>query len=33
MGWKKEDLIDLFDDVIVVSSFLGMAQGAQVITM
>lgn len=33
MGWKKEDLIDLFDDVIGVSSFLGMAQGAQVITM
>jgi peroxiredoxin family protein len=33
MGWKQGDLIDLFDDVIGVSSFLGMAQGAQVITM
>ena len=33
MGWKREDLIDLFDDVIGVSSFLGMSQGAQVITM
>lgn len=33
MGWKKEDMIDVFDDVIGVSTFLGMAQNGQVITM
>lgn len=33
MGWKKEDMIDVFDDVIGVNKFLGMAQNAQVITM
>jgi peroxiredoxin family protein len=33
LGWKKEDMIDVFDDVIGVSAFLGMAQHAQVITM
>lgn len=33
MGWEKEDLIDVFDDIIGVSAFLGMAQNAQVITM
>ncbi len=33
MGWQKEDMIDVFDDVIGVTAFLGMAQNAQVITM
>ncbi|PLR82218.1 hypothetical protein CVD25_08595 [Bacillus canaveralius] len=33
MGWEKKDMVDIFDDVIGVTKFLGMAQGAQVITM
>lgn len=33
MGWEKEDMVDLFDDIIGVTKFLGMAQNAQVITM
>jgi peroxiredoxin family protein len=33
MEWKKEDMIDIFDDMIGVTAFLGMAQNAQVITM
>ncbi len=33
MGWKKEDLIDVVDDVIGVTTFLGMAQDAKVITV
>ena len=33
MGWQKEDMIDVFDDIIGVTAFLGMAQNAQVITM
>lgn len=33
MGWEKEDMIDVFDDIIGVTAFLGMAQNAQVITM
>ncbi|PRR75020.1 DsrE/DsrF/DrsH-like family protein [Neomoorella humiferrea] len=33
MGWQKEDLIDLFDDVIGVTAFLGKAAGSQVIVM
>ncbi|WP_258360203.1 DsrE/DsrF/DrsH-like family protein [Moorella sulfitireducens] len=33
MGWKKEDLIDIFDDVIGVTAFLGKAAGSQVIVM
>ncbi|MGA8941625.1 MAG: DsrE/DsrF/DrsH-like family protein [Thermoactinomyces sp.] len=33
MGWKKEDLIDIVDDVIGVTTFLGMAQNAKVITI
>jgi peroxiredoxin family protein len=33
MGWEKEDMVEVFDDVIGVTKFLGMAQNAQVITM
>lgn len=33
MGWEKEDMVELFDDIIGVTKFLGMAQNAQVITM
>lgn len=33
MGWEKNDMVDLFDDIIGVTRFLGMAQNAQVITM
>lgn len=33
MGWKKEDFIDIFDDIIGVTAFLGMAAGSQVIVM
>lgn len=34
VGWKIEDMVDgVFDDVIGVTAFLGMAQNAQVITM
>ncbi|GEA17457.1 DsrE/DsrF/DrsH-like family protein [Moorella sp. E306M] len=33
MEWKKEDLIDIFDDVIGVTAFLGKAAGSQVIVM
>lgn len=33
MGWQKDDMIDVFDDIIGVTAFLGMAQNAQVITM
>ncbi len=32
-GWKKEDLIDLFDDVIGVTAFFGVSQGGMIITM
>ncbi|WP_051430825.1 DsrE/DsrF/DrsH-like family protein [Thermicanus aegyptius] len=32
-GWKKEDLIDLFDDVIGVTAFFGISQGGMIITM
>lgn len=31
--WKKEDLIDLFDDVIGVAAFFGVSQGGMIITM
>lgn len=33
MDWKDEDMIDVFDGVIGVTKFLGMTQGATVITM
>jgi peroxiredoxin family protein len=33
MGWEKEDMIDVFDDIIGVTAFLGMAQNAQLVTM
>lgn len=33
MEWKKEDLLDVFDDIIGVTAFLGLAQNAQVVTM
>lgn len=33
MEWKKEDLLEVFDDIIGVTAFLGMAQNAQVVTM
>lgn len=33
MEWRKEDLIDVFDDVIGVTAFLGKAAGSQVIVM
>jgi peroxiredoxin family protein len=33
MGWEQEDMTDLFDDIIGVTKFLGVAQNAQVITM
>lgn len=33
MGWKKEDLIDVVDDVIGVTTFLGMAKNAKIITI
>ncbi|MGG5253509.1 DsrE/DsrF/DrsH-like family protein [Neobacillus sp. SM06] len=33
MGWEKEDMSDLFDDIIGVTKFLGMAQNAQLMTM
>ncbi|RSK29036.1 hypothetical protein EJF36_20300 [Bacillus sp. HMF5848] len=33
MGWEKDDMIDVFDDIIGVTAFLGMAQNAQVVTM
>lgn len=33
MGWEQEDMTDLFDDIIGVTKFLGIAQNAQVITM
>lgn len=33
MDWQKEDMIEVFDDIIGVTAFLGMAQNAQVITM
>jgi peroxiredoxin family protein len=33
MDWKEEDMLDVFDGVIGVTKFLGMTQGATVITM
>ncbi|MGB9859428.1 MAG: DsrE/DsrF/DrsH-like family protein [Moorellaceae bacterium] len=33
MGWKKEDFIEVFDEVIGVTAFLGKAAGSQVIVM
>lgn len=33
MDWKEEDMIDVFDGVIGVTKFLGMTQGATVVTM
>jgi peroxiredoxin family protein len=33
MGWEKDEMIDVVDDVIGITKFLGMAQNAQVITM
>ncbi|HJV31604.1 MAG TPA: DsrE/DsrF/DrsH-like family protein, partial [Bacillales bacterium] len=33
MGWEKEDMVEVIDEVIGVTRFLGMAQNAQVITM
>lgn len=33
MDWKQEDLIDLFDDIIGVTAFLGKAAGSQVLVM
>ncbi|MBA4603359.1 DsrE/DsrF/DrsH-like family protein [Thermoactinomyces mirandus] len=33
MGWRKEDLIDIVDDVIGITTFLNMAQNAKVITV
>ncbi|AVX21218.1 MULTISPECIES: DsrE/DsrF/DrsH-like family protein [Carboxydocella] len=33
MEWKKEDLVDVFDDIIGVTAFLGKAVGSQIIVM
>ncbi|NDI36911.1 DsrE/DsrF/DrsH-like family protein [Chengkuizengella sediminis] len=33
MGWEKKDMIDVFDDIIGATAFLGMTQNSQVITM
>lgn len=33
MEWKKEDLLDVMDDVIGITAFLNMSQGSQVIVM
>jgi peroxiredoxin family protein len=33
MGWDQEDMADLFDEIIGVTKFLGMAQNAQIMTM
>lgn len=33
MEWKQEDLIEIFDDIIGVTAFLGKAAGSQVIVM
>lgn len=33
MGWKEEDLIDQFDDIIGVTKFFGLAEGGQMLTV
>ena len=33
MDWKKEDMIEVFDDIIGVTAFLGKAAGSQIIVM
>lgn len=33
MGWEKEDMLDVIDDVIGVSAFFGMAEGSQVMVI
>lgn len=33
MGWEQEDMVDVFDGIIGVTKFLGMAQNAQLMTM
>ncbi|KIY22063.1 MULTISPECIES: DsrE/DsrF/DrsH-like family protein [Mesobacillus] len=33
MDWKEEDMLDVFDGIIGVTKFLGMTQGATVISM
>lgn len=33
MDWKKEDLLDIVDDVIGITAFLNMSQNSQVIVM
>lgn len=33
MGWEKDDMLDILDDVIGITAFLNMSQGSQVIVM
>ena len=33
MGWKREDFLDMIEDVVGVVAFFGMAEGAQIVTV
>lgn len=33
MGWKKEDLVDDMEEIIGVTQFFGLAEGAQIMTI
>ncbi|MCL6472344.1 MAG: DsrE/DsrF/DrsH-like family protein [Firmicutes bacterium] len=33
MGWKKEDMLDIVDDIVGVTAFFGMAEGGQIMVL
>lgn len=33
MGWKKEDMLDIVDDIIGVTAFFGIAEGGQIMVL
>ncbi|MDI6715789.1 MAG: DsrE/DsrF/DrsH-like family protein [Actinomycetota bacterium] len=33
MGWEKEDMLDLIDDIIGVTAFFGIAEGSQIMVI
>lgn len=33
MGWEKEDLLDIVDDIMGVAAFFGMAEGSQIMVL
>jgi peroxiredoxin family protein len=33
MGWEKEDMLDIVDDIIGVTAFFGIAEGSQIMVI